>query len=190
MDNLAEPQAELILPNGVRIAPDGSTIENTAVEIHNARDSVRIVQKIQRSIGDLPDVPENMNPVCCIMAYTAVGLSNEDIATALGTTLQNIERIKALDTYAEFERMFDERVFEDERRNAKHIIAKAQARAAYKITDLIDSKSGDLALMAASKTLSIGGVDESNKPQGLSKLEVVMIDKSELESKSITIKVG
>lgn len=191
--DLAEPGTELILPNGVTIAPDGSRkdpIAENATEILNARESVKLVQKIQRSVGDLPDIPENMNPVCCIMAYTAVGLNDIEISKALNTTVENIERIKALDIYSEFERMFDERIFDDEVRNARHIIAKAQSRAAIKMTSLIDSNSGDLALMAAAKTMSIGGLDKSTQNQGMTKLQIVMVDSDELKRNKIEIKVG
>lgn len=192
-DNLAEPTQTLILPGGVEIAPDGSRLDpstNQVTEILNARESVRLVERIQRSVGDLPDVPENMNPVCCIMAYTAVGLNNDEIAKALKTTVENIERIKALDIYADFERMFDERVFDDEQRNARHIIAKAQPHAARTMVAHIDSKSGDLSLMAAAKVMTIGGTDKSAVSQGMSKLEIIMVDKADLEKQRIEIRVG
>ena len=192
-DNLSAPTDVLILPNGVEISPDGTRrdpIAENATEILNARESVKLVQKIQRSIGDLPDVPENMNPVCCIMAYTAVGLNNDEIAKALNTNVENIERIKGLDIYNEFERMFDERIFDDEVRNARHIISRAQTRAATRMTGLIDSQSGDLALMAAAKTMSIGGTDKTAQAQGMTKFEIVMVDADDLKKQRIEIKVG
>ena len=192
-DNLAAPTDVLILPNGIEISPDGTRrdpIAEQATEILNARDSVKLVQKMQRSVGDLPDIPENMNPVCCIMAYTAVGLNNEEISKALNTTIENIERIKSLDIYSEFERMFDERVFDDERRNARHIISKSAAHAANTMVSHINSKSGDLSLMAAKSVLSMAGIDKSAQSQGMTKLEIVMVDADELKKQSITIKVG
>lgn len=191
--NLPEPKQTLLLPNGVEISPDGSALDTSTsqvTEILNARESVKLVERIQRSVGDLPDIPANMNPVCCIMAYTTVGLNNIEISKALNTTVENIERIKALDIYAEFERMFDERVFDDEQRNARHIIARAQSHAARTMVSHIDSKSGDLSLMAAAKTMSIGGTDKSAVSQGMSKLQIIMVDKADLEKQRIEIKIG
>lgn len=192
-DGLATPQSTLLLPNGVEIAPDGSRLDTatgTAVEILNGREAVKLVERIQRSVGDLPDIPENMNPVCCIMAYSTVGLNNLEIAKALKTTEENIERIKALDIYSEFERMFDERVFDDEQRNARHIIAKAQSHAARTMVAHVDSKSGDLSLMAAAKVMSIGGTDKAAQAQGMSKLQIILVDKSDLDKQRVEIKVG
>ena len=81
------------------------------------------------------------------------------------------------------------RVFDDEQRNARHIIAKAQSRAANKVVELIDSKSGDLALMAATKAMTIGGTDKTSQSQGMSKLEIVMVDEADLKKHSIKITV-
>lgn len=193
MNDLVEPQATLILPGGIELSPDGTVLDTeteAAVEILNARDSVRLVQTMQRKIGDLPDIPDNMNPICCIMAYSMVGLDNDEIAKCLNTEVSNIERIKSLDAYKKFEEMFDERVFEDEKRSAQHILSKASARAAHKVVSLVESKSGDLALAAASKVLSTTGIDKSNENRGMSTLQILLVDEEDNRKKSIAIKVS
>lgn len=190
---LASTTDTLILPNGVEIAPDG-TIKDPAVEaatvVENGRTSIALVQRMKRTLGDMPDVPRNMNPVACVIVYTQVGLSDEDIAASLSTDLETIQRLKASDIYTRLTELFEERVFEDESRTARHIISKHSARAAQKMVDLVDAKSGDLALAASRDVLRIGGVDKSAQNNGMSTFKIVMVDGDDTKKQSIEIKIG
>lgn len=188
---LPSPTDELILPDGTIINPDGS-IKDPSVEaatlVENGTTAIALVQRMRRTLGDMPDVPRNMNPVACVIVYTQVGLSDEDIAASLSTDLETIQRLKASEIYSKLTELFEERVFEDERKTAQHIISKHSARAATKMVNLVDSKSGDLALAAARDVLRIGGVDKSSQSNGLSALKIVMIDKEDAK-REITITV-
>src|ERR1700753_3288441 len=130
---LPTPTDELILPDGTVILPDGS-IKDPAVEaatiVENGTTAIALVQRMRRTLGDMPDVPRNMNPVACVIVYTQVGLSDEDIAAALSTDLDTIQRLKASEIYSKLTELFEERVFEDERKTAQHIISKHSATAA------------------------------------------------------------
>ena len=188
---LPTPTDELILPDGTVILPDGS-IKDPAVEaatiVENGTTAIALVQRMRRTLGDMPDVPRNMNPVACVIVYTQVGLSDEDIAAALSTDLDTIQRLKASEIYSKLTELFEERVFEDERKTAQHIISKHSATAAQKMVSLVNAKSGDLALAAARDVLRIGGVDKTQQQNGLSALKIVMIDKED-KQKEITITV-
>lgn len=180
----------LILPDGREMLPDG-TIRDPATELGeeviNSRGAVALVEKMRRNLGDMPDVPRNMNPICCILTYTACGLDDANIATALETTIDNIEKLKKSDIYVQLEKMFDERVFEDEQRTARHIISKHTHIAANKMVSLINAKSGDLALAASRDVLRIGGVDKSAQSQGLSEFKILLIDNDEVKKTQIEI---
>lgn len=190
-EELATTSDTLILPNGIEIHPDG-TIKDPAVEaatqVENGRTAIAMVQRMRRTLGDMPDVPRNMNPVACVIVYTQVGLSDEDIAASLSCDLETITRLKSSEIYSKLTELFEERVFDDEARTARHIISKHSARAAQKIVNLVDAKSGDLALAASRDVLRIGGVDKSAQIQGLSSLKIVMVDRADTKQE-ITITV-
>lgn len=189
-NDLPQVTDTLILPDGREMLPDG-TIKDAATELGeeviNSRGAVALVEKMRRNLGDMPDIPRNMNPICCILTYTACGLDNANIATALETSIDNIERLKQSDIYRQLEKMFDERVFEDEQRTARHIISKHTHRAASKMVSLVDSKSGDLALAASRDVLRIGGVDKSTQGQGLSEFKIVLIDEDTVKKTQIEV---
>ena len=191
--NLPQVSDTLILPGGIEILPDGTRRDpasETAELVVNSKDSVALVEKMRRNLGDMPDIPRNMNPVCCVLTYTSCGLSNADIATALETTEEIVERLKASDIYVQLEKMFDERIFEDEQRTARHLISKHTATAARKMVGLVNSTSGDLALAASRDVLRIGGVDKSTQSAGLTEFKIVMIDGDDAKKTQIEIKVG
>lgn len=191
MSELSNTTDVLVLPGGIEISPDG-TVRDPAVEaatvVENGTTAIALVQRMKRTLGDMPDVPRNMNPVACVIVYTQVGLSDEDIAASLSTDLETIQRLKNSEIYSKLTELFEERVFEDESRTARHIISKHSARAAQKMVSLVDSKSGDLALAASRDVLRIGGVDKSAQTQGLSSLKIVMVDREDAK-KEITITV-
>jgi hypothetical protein len=188
---LPEPTETLVLPNGKVIAPNGHLLDPAvmgATVIENGKTAIALVSKMKRTLGDMPDIPRNMNPVACVIVYTQVGLDDEAIAECLNTTIENIKRLKESEIYSKLSELFEERVFDDEQRTARHIISKHSARAAQKIVDLVSSQSGDLALMASRDVLRIGGVDKSGEVKGLSSLKIVMVDKADAKQE-ITIEM-
>lgn len=194
---LPQSMDELILPDGTVIKPDGSTLDpaiNNAVQVENAVQSIALVEKMRRNIGDLPDIPANLNPVCVIMTYSAIGLSDADIATALSTDTRHVEeadikRLKDSEIYQKLSEMFDERVFEDEQRTARHILSKHSHHAANKMVSLINSASGDLSLAASRDVLRVSGVDKSQQQTGMSSFKIVMIDGDEVKKTRIEVEL-
>ena len=191
---LPQQSDELILPDGTVIKADGSRkldpTVGTVVEVENAANAVALVTKMKRNLGDLPDVPANMNGVACVLTYTSIGLSDADIATALSTTEDNIVKLKESDLYKQIEGMFDERVFEDEMRTARHLLSKHSANAAQKIISLVNAPSGDLALAASRDVLRISGVDKSQQQTGMTSLKIIMVDDNDSKKTQIEVKLG
>jgi hypothetical protein len=194
-DTILPPQSdELILPDGTVIKADGSRkldpAVNAVVEVENAAGAVALVTKMKRNLGDLPDVPANMNGIACVLTYTSIGLSDADIATALSTTEDNITKLKESDLYKQIEGMFDERVFDDEMRTARHILSKHAANAANKMVTLVNAPSGDLALAASRDVLRISGVDKSQESKGMTALKIIMVDDNDTKKTQIEVKLG
>lgn len=192
-EGLATPEAVLILPDGRHVMPDGSTIDpkkSTIQQIENGKTAIALVTKMKRNLGDLPDIPDKMNPICVVLTYSSIGLSNEDIATALKCDVLQIEKLKESDLYEQLEKMFDERVFEDEQRTARHIISKAAGNAAAKMVSLVHAESGDLALAAARDVMRISGVDRSQQNGGLTSLKILLVDDNDNKKSEITVTIG
>jgi NhaP-type Na+/H+ and K+/H+ antiporter len=192
---------KLTLPDGTMILSDGRAIKPGAVEepstlskfgreVKSGREAVRVLEKMHRKLGDLPDIPMKMNPIAAIITYSAVGLNNEDIATALGATVDQVALIKDSEAYRQLEQMFDQTVFEDERKNAKHIIARASSRAAQTMVAMVDSEREDIALTAARDVMKIAGInteEDTNRRQGALR---IVVTKSGAKESDLTVEIN
>lgn len=179
---LTLPDGTMILANGKAIKPKEveSDVAKVGREISSGRNAVRTLERMHRKLGDLPDLPNKMNPIAAIITYSAVGLHDQDIAQALGASVEQIAIIKDSEAYKQLESMFDQTVFEDERRNAKHIVSRASSTAASKMVELVDSNDENIALTASRDVLKLSGItteEESSKRQGA--LKIVITRKGE-----------
>ena len=191
MQNVQSQDVKLTLPDGTMILANGKAIKpKEAVsdvatfgrEVSSGRQAVRTLEKMHRKLGDLPDLPNKMNPIAAIITYTAVGLDDQDIAQALGASVEQVTIIKDSEAYKQLESMFDQTVFEDERRNAKHIVARASSRAAQTMVELVDSADENIALTASRDVLKLSGItteEEASKRQGA--LKIVITRKGDKE---------
>lgn len=157
-------------------------------EIRSGRQSARALERIHRKLGDLPDIPQKMNPVAAVLLYSCIGLNNADIATALGASEKQIEVIKDSELYSKLFQLFDTSVFEDARRNAKHIISRAADHAAETMVAALGSNDEAIALAASREVLKTAGVSsESGTEDRLSGLNIRITRK---EDDSVNINVG
>ena len=196
---MSEREVALVLPTGETVYTDGrvekpaaQTAAGLSREITSGRRAMAALDKVHRKLGDLPDTPDKLNPVCAVITYTAIGLSDEDIAAALRTTVENVERLKALDVYKQISDMFDKTVFEDAKQNAKHIIARAADRAAGTMVAHVDDDDPNISIIAAREVLRMAGVStEEDRAKQLGGLKIV-IEKSDGDkgSDSVTVTLG
>ena len=189
----------LQLANGKTILPDGTVTRTVTVpqpsaqfsrEIVSGRAASATLERIHRKLGDLPDEPVKMNPIAAVISYTAIGLSDADIATSLGATEAQIKTIKDSEAYKLFAEMFDKTVFEDARRNAKHIVAKASDKAAQTMVDLLDSSDESIKAVASRELLKTAGVsldESSNKLSGGLK---IVIERAGQHNDDLKISIG
>jgi hypothetical protein len=192
-------KAKLILPDGTHIYAGGrisktgempSDVAKIGREVKSGREAVRVLERMHRKLGDLPDIPIKMNPIAAIITYTAVGLEDADIATALGATEAQVVTIKDSEAYKQLEQMFDRTVFEDERRNAKHIVAKAASRAAQTMVALVDSEREDIALTAARDVMKVAGInteEDTSRRQGALR---IVVTKSGQKDEELTVEIN
>src|SRR5215475_7771554 len=103
------PDGQVVLKSGKVVRPvaalpvraqeivdAGDTPKAKAREIKNGRVAMETLERIHRKLGDLPETSEKMNAIACVLMYTGVGLADTDIAVALRTSVENVQRLKAL----------------------------------------------------------------------------------------------
>ena len=200
LQSVPSADVKLTLPDGTMILADGravrpvespSNVATIAKEVKSGREATKVLEKMHRKLGDLPDEPMKMNPIAAIITYSAIGLDDQDIATALGATKEQVVTIKESDAYKQLADMFDKTVFEDERRNAKHIIAKAAGKAAATMVSLVDSEREDIALTASRDVLKTAGVNtEEDVDRRVGGLRIVVVRKGDRDNDEVKVEIN
>lgn len=186
------PDGTLIMENGTAVSPKKA--EQRAIgfvrEIQSGREAAATLQRIHRKLGDLPTDGHKMNAIAATLMYTAVGLSDEDIAKALATSPDNIKRLKQLDAFTQLAEMFDSTVFDDAKRTANHILSRAASRAAERIVDAIDDDDPNIALVASRDVTRLEGVGvDGEQSRRIGGLNIVIRRKGERGEDDISINV-
>lgn len=180
--------------DGRKLLRDGRIVRDVSAdavtvsrEITSGRAATRTLQRMHRTLGDLPDIPQRMNPAAAVIFYHAIGLDDADIATALGATESQIKTIRESEVYQSLFKLFDVANFEDAKRNARHIIAKATDRAADRIVTAIDSDDPLISLNASKEVLRMSDVSLENRNDNKLTGLHIRITRKEDESDDITI---
>ena len=172
---LTLPDGRIVLDSGEVVTP--VSIEQPAAamahEIKSGRAAARSLERIHRKLGDLPEQTEKMNAIAAVLMYEGVGLSDDDIAVALRTSTENVERLKELDAYTQLREMFDSTVFEDAKRTANHIVSRASANAAERVVQGINDPDPTVAIVASREVLRLAGVGtDRSDPSKISALNI------------------
>lgn len=182
---MAAAEVKLMLPDGSAIMSDGThrtakqleapqLAAQLGREIESGRRAQATLERMHRKLVDLPETPQKMNAIACVLMYTHVGLSNDDIAIALQTTAENVKKLKELEAYQQLAEMLDNTVFEDAKTNAKHIIAKNADVAASTMVNAMASSDESVAVVAAKEVMRIAGVGEGREGNRMSGLRIVV----------------
>jgi hypothetical protein len=163
-------------------------------EIQSGKSAARVLEKMHRKLGDLPEGDsKQLNAIAAILTYTQVGLNDDDIAMALGTHRDAVTGIKDLDAYRQLSDMFDTNVFDDAKRTASHILARASGKAAERITTAVDSDNEQVAVVASREVLKMNGISAdtqtTEKKHGLS-IRIVRKGEKTHDNDSINIEVS
>jgi hypothetical protein len=132
-----------------------------------------------------------MNAIAAVLMYTGVGLSDTDIAVALRTSTENITQLKELDSYKQLAEMFDSTVFDDAKRAANHIVARAASNAAARIVDLVEHEDAGIALNAARDVTRLAGVGVDRPDEGrISGLNIKIIRSGDKKEDELTVEIN
>lgn len=192
---------KLKLPDGSLLMPDGTVMKpqqaiqpavTAGREIQNGVSARRTLERVHRKLGDLPEGDtKQLNAIAAIIMYTGVGLNDDDIAVALGTHVDVVKGIKELDAYRQLSEMFDDAVFDDAKRTASHILAKASSRAAERMIDAVESGNEQVAVVASREVLRINGISTENASavNNKSGLNIKIVRKGEKRDETITVEL-
>lgn len=185
------PTGEVVLKSGRVMKPVQARQPAAQLgrEIKSGRAAAATLEKVHRKLGDLPETTEKMNAIACVLMYTGVGLSDTDIAVALKTSADNIQRLKELDAYKQLAEMFDSTVFDDAKRQANHILAKSATHAAYRMIDAIDdAEITQNQLSAARDVLRLAGVGTDRVDEAkISNLNIKITRKGDADDVTVEI---
>jgi len=189
----------LTLANGKQVLADGRIVSTVVVpkpaaqlhtEVMNGRAASRTLERIHRKLGDLPAEEEKLNAIACILMYDSLGLSDADIAIALRTNVDNIQRFKDLDAYKQLAEMFDRTVFDDAKRTANHIVTRAASKAAERMVDAINSGDESVAVVASREVMKLSGVGVDQRDTSkVSGLNIKIIRSSDKKDDEITVEI-
>lgn len=170
---LTLPSGELVLASGkvVRPVEASQPAAQLGREIKSGRQAAAVLERMHRKLSDLPETAEKMNAIAAVLMYTGVGLTDTDIAIALKTSTERIGLLKELDAYKQLAEMFDATVFDDAKRQANHIVARAAASAAQRMVELVADEDPNIALNASTNVARLAGIGtekvDENRIHGL-----------------------
>lgn len=105
---LADPGDPFVTTKGEVILSEQAPIEDIVIgppKASNVRSSVR------RSMTDLPADPKSQTAINVVLMYSLLGLTENEIAFAIGAPLDDVKRLRLLPTYQEtFDMLFDEMI--------------------------------------------------------------------------------
>lgn len=151
----------LILDDGTQIDPmDGSIIPTQEVGLTEVPSHTEIQKSIvvaRKRISELPLPPKQMNIMSVIIGYTLFGINDEDIATLISVTPEQLGNIKSSDAYIEVRDTFVNNIIDSDSDNVRSLFSQQSIVAANKITSLLNSDSASVSMMAAKDVLDRAG---------------------------------
>lgn len=153
---LPDPDAPMYAEDGTVVAPSVPSMYKR-VELPSATQAVRLVSNTRRKLADLPALPQQLNSYSVVLVYTASGLSDAEIATATGFTVQQIRALREHDAYKMLEQLVLKTAREEAQGIVKGILVEAEEKAARKISELVTFEDPVIALRAAQDVLNRGG---------------------------------
>lgn len=154
---LADESEALVLPDGTKIDPlTGRRIDDSAeiVEVPTLREAQQLVTATKRTVADLPDVPNTMNPINVVLTYQLFGLSVQQIAIATKLPVEQVAAIQQHDAYETMRSAIVENLVSASTDEVTRILQDGRRKAATKMVRLVDSQDDELALKASSAVMT------------------------------------
>lgn len=159
--SLVDPNDNVItLADGRKISANGKEIKPKAplINIPANSEAQKLVIKANRRIADLPALPERMNGSSVVLVYSLFGLADTEIAVATGLTVEQIEIIRAHDSYQTMMEELRKNVIAADQDAVRKMIHQHTVAAQSKIIDVMQNSEDDkTALKAAQDVMDRAG---------------------------------
>lgn len=162
MTELAAPNEPLVLADGTKIDPSSGAVIQDApppalIPVPTNSEAINIVTRTRKSVNDLPDVPKRMNIISVVLSYKMFGLDDEEIAVALGISLDQVVNIQGLDAFKKMREEITESILQRDSDEVRNIFKQHAKRAARKVVTIMEESDGALGLSAAKDLLDRDG---------------------------------
>lgn len=160
----ANPYIELA--DGTRIdAATGQVIDDRDdeeatdefVEVPNNEEAKQHATTVRRRLLDMPVPPSKMNVVSVVVSYTMYGLEDYEIGTALGLSVEQIERIKQTDAFDHMYKAVVDAIVAQDLDDVRQSFIHYSRKAADRIHSLVNSGNAAIALKASQDVLDRAG---------------------------------
>lgn len=160
METAEEIVEPLVLVDGTIITPqqivtkrEDSTDLQDYVEIPTHSEAQLRVTKINRTIADLPDLPERMAAISVVLTYYMFGLNDEDIATALNMRIEQVTNIKMLEAFSDLQEAVTKNMVTSTKGVVADLIEQGAVNAVVKINHLAQFAEKESTQFNASKDI-------------------------------------
>jgi DNA-binding helix-hairpin-helix protein with protein kinase domain len=151
---LVDPDAPLER-NGSVLSPKGGTLPSASefVEIKSNSEVQRRASETFRKLADIPTERENLNAVSIVLAYTLMGISEQEISDVTGLSVEQIGNIKMLDAYTYSENAVIDRLIKEDTDDVRKMIAQHSRNAVNRIAHLSQHSEFDAVQLKASQDI-------------------------------------
>lgn len=156
MSEVDEVVEQLVLVDGTVITPQQivkSFDDEEYVKIPTHSEAVKQVEKINRTLADLPDIPERMTAISVVLTYHMFGLTNEDIAIALAMRVEQVTNIMMLQAFTELQDAVIKNMVTSTKGVVQDIIEQGAVRSAQKVQHLMEYAEAESIQFNAAKDI-------------------------------------
>lgn len=190
---------ELQLANGKKIDTlTGKVVRSVdgqrdgLLTVPSEREAVEKILNSRKRLIDLPVPPAQMNGLAVIVSYSIMGLSDEDICTALSLTQEQLGRIYVSDAFIEVKNTIIDTILEADTENVRQMFVQHSASAARRVATLAQyAEDEKVQLKASQDILDRAGhrpVDvHEHRVQVEGGLRIEYIEKKPLDLPNVTV---
>jgi hypothetical protein len=171
-----------VYKNGKIVPVVTDVVEEETEETSTTLNPAKLVIPVQKKLRDLPENTRTMNGISAVLCYSLFGLSDDDIAEAIGTTVERIENIKKFPSYTLMRTDIITNVINAEQGDVRELFVKHSRKAVGVVVEAMDAKRTTDRLKAAGDILDRSGfrpadvVEHRHKLEGGLTIEVVRKD--------------
>lgn len=137
---------------------NGRLIRDDLVVVPSCAQVLQTAQtKVARKLIDLPATPKQMNVVSVVVSYSLFGLTDNDIATAVGLSETQVGQIKMSDAYTRMYNAVIDSIVEHDRDNVRTLIQRGSINAANRMISLVNDENPQIQLAASKDVLDRSG---------------------------------